>query len=100
MFTGERGSEQGEVSCVEWVEACVASPVVGDWPAQGIECGDAFAFQWGGSERVEVAVVGRDPDLEVAPQITDPFAHWAPPPLAPARRLVRDEAGDPELARI
>lgn len=40
----EGGSKQGQVAVVEWVEAGVASPVEGPWPAQGIESLDVFAF--------------------------------------------------------
>ena len=73
MLTGEHGTEQREIRPVDGMEAAVATAVVCGWPAQGIERGDAFALKWGCCERVQVAVVGGDADLEVAPQITDPF---------------------------
>ncbi len=98
VFAGHRGSEQGQVGGVGRVEAGVSAPVVGSGPAQGVEGGDAFAFQGGSGEGVQVAVIGRDASLVVAPQVADPFSHRAPPPLAPAL-VVGDEPQDLELNR-
>jgi len=99
VLAGEDGSEQSQVGGVERVEAGDAAPAAGSWPAQGVEGGVAFAFQLGGSEGVAVAVIGRDPDLEAAPQIADALSHRTPPPLAPAL-VVGDDALDPEVTRM
>jgi hypothetical protein len=79
----------------EGTEADVGARV-GSGPAQGVEGGDAFAFEWGGGQGLQVAVVGTDAHLEVAPQVARALSHLTPPPLAPAC-VVGDEAQDPEL---
>ena len=68
----------------------------GSGPAQGVESGDAFAFERRRCEGLQVAMVGAHADLEVAVQVADAFSHRTPPPLAPALS-VGDEAQDPEL---
>ena len=66
-------------------------------PAQGIESGDAFAFERCRGQGVQVAAIGADTDLEVSPEVGDAFSHRTPPPLVPAG-LVADDPYDPELA--
>src|SRR6266545_4978924 len=77
VFTGHRCSEQSKVGGVEGTEAGHVASLLGCRPAQGVKRGDAFAFQGGGGQGIEVTVVGRDADLIVAPQVAHTFSHWA-----------------------
>ena len=98
MLAGHSGAEQIEIGRVEGTETGDTPSVSGSSPAQGVQRDDTFAFQRGGGQRIEVAMIRRDPYLIVAPQVADALSPRAPPPLAPT--LARgDEARDAEVAR-
>ena len=67
--------EERQVGRGERVEPGVAASGFGSWPAQGVQCGDAFAFEWCRRQSVEVAAVGGDADLVVAPEVADALSH-------------------------
>jgi len=66
--------EEGQVGGVERAEAGDGAPTFGSGPAQGVECGDAFVFQWRSGHGLQVALVGGHADLEVAVQVADAFS--------------------------
>jgi hypothetical protein len=84
MLSRHGGAERRQVGRGERVEPGVASSGFGSWPAQGVQRGDAFAFEWSRRQCVEVAAVGGEADLVVAPEVAHALSHLTPPPLAPA----------------
>lgn len=80
---------------LDWVETGAAFAIVGMAPAQGIQVGDGFAFEFGLCHVFEVALIGLQADFGVAIQIGNALAHGRPPQLAIFRRMT-----DFELARI
>jgi hypothetical protein len=84
MLSRHGGAKERQVTRGERVEPGVAPSGFGSWPAQGVQRGDAFAFEWSRGQCVEVAAVGGDADLVVAPEVADALSHLTPPPLAPA----------------
>ena len=58
VTASQHGPEQAPVSGAERVEPGVVAPVAGPAPAQGVERRrDALAFEWGGGQGVQVAMI-------------------------------------------
>jgi hypothetical protein len=81
VLSGHGGSKERQVGRAQGTEAGGPSTTGRLGPAQGVEGGDAFAFQWCCRDGLQVALVGGDADLITTPQVAHPLAHETPPPL-------------------
>jgi hypothetical protein len=99
VLAGQHGLKRLAVLLGDRVELGVAGSI--DYPAlaEEVELGNGLAGRLHLGESIEIAPVGRLPDLEIAPEVLRPFRHADPTGVLSAL-LVLLELGDPEVVRV